>query len=55
MKTPQKPARWSKWDSFRDGRQEIDSPKEMAKLRQDIDAGWRYFIAQKTKRQVLEQ
>jgi hypothetical protein len=51
----QKQARWSKYDAYRTGRKEIDTPREMAQLRKDIDAGWRYFIAQKTKRQVLEQ
>jgi hypothetical protein len=54
VKTQKKPQRWSKWDSFRDGRQEIDSPKEMAKLRREIDAGWRYFLAKKMKREALE-
>lgn len=56
-KTPKKTSSWSKWDSFRDGRRERDfnSAKEMASLCRDIDAGWRHFIAQKTKRNVLKQ
>jgi len=54
MKTPKKPARWSKWDSFRDGRRELNSAQEMSKLYQDIDRGWRYFLAKKMKREAME-
>jgi hypothetical protein len=56
VKTPtQKPARWSKWDSFRDGRPALNSAREMSKLYRDIDAGWRYFVARRIKKGVLEQ
>lgn len=54
MKTSQKPARWSKWDSFRDGRPELNSAKEMAKLYRDIDEGWRYFVARRIKRGAMQ-
>lgn len=45
-------ARWSKWDAFRDGRPLVLNSREVGRLYREIDAGWRFFWAQRVKKGV---
>lgn len=53
-KTKPKVSRWTKWDSFHDGRAFEINSREVGRLYRDIDYGWRYFWAQRSKRGVMQ-
>ena len=53
-KTKPKVSRWTKWDSFHDGRAFEINSREVGRLYRDIDYGWRYFWAQRAKRGVMQ-